>query len=215
MKILQPYLYLFSCALIVVAAACSEQKPDAKRADSTADAEAGQPNGNEEGKEGVVRLPTETPTGRVQLPTVRTAAPDLWVTLPDGFTVRADTTLEYDLLVVSRTDDPLLSDSTQVPFGMLRIVVGDTTIRVTPPGVQVAERNGMIGDYPGRWRYYTAVIPGGATYYSHELIADDYFARISPERDMKNLRLHMYIAGKDTSVIRQLIAVSESVSTKP
>lgn len=196
---------------------CSERKPggEGPSADSGGSGAAVADPAAAGGKEGVVSVPTHTPHGRTELPTTRTVAPNLWITLPEGFSVRADTLLDYDILVISRADDPLLSDSSQVPFGMLRIVVGDTAIRVTPKNVKTAGRKGVIGDYPGEWVYYTGVIPGGATYYSYELAADRYFAPLSPDREMKRLNMHLYIAGKDTAVIDRLIEAAESISTKP
>lgn len=215
MKYVQPFsLLLLGAALLLNG--CTEQKPegDTPAGDSLHGANDSGANAPD-GRAGVVNVPTETPTGRTELPTAQTIAPNLWITLPQGFSVRADTTLGYDILVVSRIDDPLLNDSSAVPYGMLRIVVGDSAISVTPNDVKSAERQGIIGAYPGRWRYYTGVIPDGATYYSYELAANDYFARISPDRAMKKLRLHLYIAGKDTAVIGQLIKAAESISIKP
>lgn len=196
---------------------CTERKPgeEGPSADSGVPGAAGADSAATGEKEGVVSVPTRTPNGRTELPTTRTAAPNLWITLPEGFSVRADTVLDYDILVISRADDPLLSDSSQVPYGMLRIVVGDTTVRVTPKNVKTARRNGVIGEYPGEWIYYTGVIPGGTTYYSYELAADRYFAPLSPDREMKRLNMHLYIAGKDTAVISRLITAAESISTKP
>lgn len=196
---------------------CTERKPggEGPSADSGVPGTAGADSAATGEKEGVVSVPTRTPNGRTELPTTRTAAPNLWITLPEGFSVRADTVLDYDILVISRADDPLLSDSSQVPYGMLRIVVGDTTVRVTPKNVKTARRNGVIGEYPGEWIYYTGVIPGGTTYYSYELAADRYFAPLSPDREMKRLNMHLYIAGKDTAVISRLITAAESISTKP
>ena len=161
---------------------------------------------------------TETPSGRTQLPTFRTAAPDLWITLPEGFTVRVDTMFSYDIMVVASNDDPLLRDSTQIPLGMLRVTISDSTIRLPLPGKQAPERNVVLGaldNYLGLWRSSTVALPDGTTYSSYEMAANDFFARIYQDREIKDLRLHLYIGGKDSVKTAQLLKAVESISIKP
>ena len=204
-------LMLFSAFLI----GCSDQKPQDSQ-DSSDSVEQSATNAPEPLESGKITLEkTSTPSGRTQLPTFRTPAPDLWMTLPDGFSIRADTMLNYDIMVVSRDDDPLLNDSTQIPMGMLRITISDSTILLDLPGKHLGEQDGNLGNYLGRWRSSTVSLEGGETYYSYEMAADDYFARISPEKDIKSLHLHMYIGGKDSTVTERLRAAAATLSTAP
>lgn len=204
-------LVLLSAFLI----GCSDQKPQDSQnhSDSVEPGVSDAPELLESGK--ITLEKTSTPSGRTQLPTYRTPAPDLWMTLPEGFSIRADTMLNYDIMVVSRDDDPLLSDSTQIPMGMLRITISDSTILLDLPGKHVREQDGNLGNYLGRWRSSTFPLEDGGTYYSYEMAADDYFARISPENDIKSLHLHMYIGGKDSTVTERLRAAAATLSTAP
>ncbi len=137
------------------------------------------------------------------------------MTLPEGFTVRADTMLQHDIIVVADNNDPLLHDSTQTPLGMLRVVVSDSTIRLALPGKQGPTRKAIIGDYLGVWNSSTVALPNGTTYYSYEMVADDFFARMYPEREIKEFGLHLYIGGKDSVKTEQLLKAVESISIKP
>lgn len=204
-------LMLFSAFLV----GCADQEPQGSKGGSDSaqeNADAG-PEVLESGK--ITLEKTSMPSGRTQLPTYRTSAPDLWMTLPEGFSIRADTMLNYDIMVVSRDDDPLLKDSTKIPMGMLRITVSDSTILLDLPGKNVSEREGNLGNYLGTWRSSVYALDNGEAYYSYEMAADDYFARMSPEKDQKNLHLHMYIGGKDSAVTEQLRAAAASLSTLP
>lgn len=158
---------------------------------------------------------TTTPEGRVELPTYHTAAPNLWVTLPEGYGVRLDTTLPYDIIVISRNDDPLLVDSVQIPKGMMRITVSDQQIQFPPLGTEHESRKLMMGDYPSDWRHFTDLTNDGKTFYSYELRADDYFARTAPDDAVKRLRLHVFTGGRDSAVVETLLGVAQTLSVRP
>ena len=201
--------------LLLLVIGCTEQAPEEKHEAEVATEGDSILSIESEGTNGIVTLESGSTSGRVQLPTYRTPAPDLWITMPEGFSVRVDTMLTYDIMVVARNDDPLLDDSTRIPEGMLRIIVSDSAIRLPLPGKDIREQKSVVGDYPGIWRSSTVTIPSGEAYVSYEMIADDYFARTSPEQEVKDLRLHLYIGGKDSVVTGQLLEAVTTISIKP
>jgi hypothetical protein len=201
-------VFLFTILLV----GCDEKPIDRSVPDSTAQATT---DDTAAGSNPIDTTPTTSPSGRTELPTINTAAPSLFVTLPDGYAVRNDTGLDDDILFIYRADDPLVQgDSASVPKGILRIVIGDTTIAMKAPGSRTEPYRSMVGSYPLEWRTSIEPIALQRKYYSYEGEIPSFFARYGDDATLSGLNLHLYVGGSDTSIVNQLLRVVATLSPR-
>lgn len=161
------------------------------------------------------RLTTNLPTGRFQLPTKVTPAPDLWITLPDGYQVKGASRAPDDLFFVVRTDDPGLADSTAVTPGYMRVYVGP---RPQSPFVRQKTTDGervFVAGQPLQWRLAEENLEDGRRYLKRDLRSADIFAQLSRELAETPLHLHVYVAGVDSARVAELMKAAESISIVP
>ena len=167
------------------------------------------------GKGDTAGLTRDLPPGRFQLPTLHTPAPDLWITLPEGYQVKVTGQLPNDEFFVIRSDDPSLHDTTAVTPGFMRIHVGvrpQTAIDST----ELLESNVSILDgRPVSFRTGTERLPGGEVYLKRELRSPDFFAAVSPDLAKTPLHLHVYVAGVDKATVDALIQAAGSIALAP
>ncbi|MBC8144352.1 MAG: hypothetical protein H7X80_02135 [bacterium] len=170
-------------------------------------------------RDGVVdtttRLTQNLPSGRFQLPTQATAAPDLWITLPDGYRVKSASDSVDDRFYVVHTDDPSLTDSSTTTPGFMLLYVGRTEQRPFE-GVKTTdgERVMVIGQ-PLQWRTASESTPTGGRYYQADIGSADVFGRLSSELARARMHLHIYVAGNDSSRVADLMRSAESISIVP
>lgn len=167
-------------------------------------------------------LTTDLPPGRFQLPTAHTPAPDLWITLPDGYQVkvtdRGRAQGPFDEFFIVDSEDPGLknpTDSTIVTPGFMRVYVG-TMPQVGIDSATTGEtKRVVIAGIPLEWKLASERLPDGRTYFQREIKTRDFFAAISPELSKPPIHLHLYIAGADTAHIAELMRSAESIGLAP
>jgi hypothetical protein len=155
------------------------------------------------------------PAGRYQLPTAHTPAPDLWITLPAGYTVRSVGRMPDDEFFIFRSDDPTLHDTAAVTPGFMRVYVGVMPQTGVESGDHPTEENVLIGGEPLVWRLWSERTPDGKRYYQREIKSGDFFAGISPELAKAPLHLHIYVAGKDSAAVAALMRAARTISLRP
>lgn len=155
------------------------------------------------------------PSGRFQLPTRHTPAPDFFISLPEGYTVKIKSRFPNDEFFIIRNDDPSLRDSSAVTPGFMRVYVGVNPQTALNPKIPHTERHLMLGRALLTWRLWTEPLPDGATYYSREITSSDFYASISPELARAPLNLHIYVAGRDSARVAELAAAAETLALAP
>jgi hypothetical protein len=161
-------------------------------------------------------LKTDLPSGRFQLPTRHTPAPDFWITLPTGYEVKSVGRLPNDEFYIYRSDDPTLRDSTAISPGLLRVYIGVNPQSGLGPGDRYQVDSVSIDNYETQWKIWTEKLPDGGTFYVREITADkDFFSRLSPDLANAPLHLHLYIAGSDSSRTIELAHAVETIATLP
>jgi hypothetical protein len=161
------------------------------------------------------RLTTNLPPGRFQLPTAVTPAPDLWITLPDGYQVKGTSKLPDDLFFVVHTDDPGLEDSTAVTPGYMRIYVGPKSQQPFTGEKTVDGERVLVAGQPLQWRLAEEKLEDGRTYLKRDLRSADIFTQLSSELAHTPLHLHVYVAGSDPARVAGLMKAAESISIVP
>jgi hypothetical protein len=190
--------------LMVILTSCSDsEKPEIRKpaADST--------------KSSDTVLSHNLPTGRFQLPTRITPAPNLWITLPAGYTVKEAGKMPNDRFYILRDDDPSLTDSTAVTPGFMVVVVGISGRSGSDSVKTFTRKEVILGNYPTEWRMWTEGLPKGGSFYVREIVSRDYFARLSPELARAPLNLVIHIAGTDTARVSELMRSVETISIVP
>ena len=188
-------------AVVVVAAGCGERKtPDTpQRKPKVVDTTYRQ----------------NLPAGRFQLPTRHTPAPDFFISLPEGYTVKIQSRFPNDEFFIVRSDDPSLRDSTAVTPGFMRVYVGVRPQTAYDPKIPHTERAVVIGRAVLSWKLWTETLPDGGTYYSREIASSDFYSSISPELARAPLNLHIYVAGRDSSRVSELAKAAETLAMVP
>jgi hypothetical protein len=162
-----------------------------------------------------MRVKENLPSGRFQLPTIHTPAPDLWITLPSGYMIKLAGRLPNDEFYIFSKNDPTLKDSTASSPGFLRIYIG-VLPQTAMSGRQAYDKKGVL--ITGRavvWRLWTDSIPGGGHFYNREITSDDFFVPVSPELANAPLHLHIYVGGTDSARVADLMASAESLALTP
>jgi hypothetical protein len=158
----------------------------------------------------------DLPTGRFQLPTAHTPAPDLWITLPKGYTVKNVGRLPNDEFFIIRSDDPSLKDPNAVTPGFLRVYVGVNAQSGLDSTTPAARRPIVIAGRPLEQRSWSEKIPQGkGLYYQREVSSDDFFAPLSFELARTPLHLHLYAAGFDSARVSELASAALTIGFSP
>jgi hypothetical protein len=160
----------------------------------------------------VGKMSENLPAGRFQIPTKHTPAPDFFITLPKGYSVKNMSRMPNDEFFFIRSDDPSATDSTLVTPGFMRLYVGVNAQTAIGKGAKVSEKNVMVGRVPMVWKLWTEPLPDGGTYYQREITSDDYFANFSRELAHAPLHLHIYVAGRDSAQVGELMTAASSLS---
>jgi hypothetical protein len=155
------------------------------------------------------------PAGRFQLPTRHTPAPDFFISLPPGYTVKIKSRFPNDEFFILRNDDPSLRDSTEITPGFMRIYVGVNPQSAFDSRLKHTERNVMIGRALLTWYLWSETLPDGTTYYNREIRSSDFYASISPELARAPLNLHIYVAGRDSARVAELATAAETLAMVP
>ena len=158
---------------------------------------------------------TTLPEGRTELPTWNTAAPNLFVDLPSGLAVQADSGGTHDRILLYPKNDPGLADTTLPALGLMQIVVTDQWLGTTIPAKKLGVRKGMIGSMPGLWYQYLDTTFSDYDYRINVLELMDFFASLGPNDKAKDLKLWIYVAGRDSAFVEQLLGAASSISITP
>jgi len=160
-------------------------------------------------------LKENLPAGRFQLPTRHTPAPDFFISLPPGYEIKNRSRMPNDELYIIRSDDPSLSDSAAITPGFMRVYVGVKPQSGFDPKAPHTEKNVIIGRSPLVWRLWSDTLPDGKPYYMREIASSDFYASISPELARAPLNLNIYIAGRDSLQVAELMRAAESLAMAP
>jgi hypothetical protein len=199
---------LASMLLLLIASGCGETKaPEQPKSDSAARAR--------QRKDSLHIVSGNLPAGRFQLPTKHTPAPDLFISLPDGYTIKDASRFPDERFFIVRMDDPSIKDTTQVTPGFLRIYLGVNPQSGIEPGRKPTERAILLGGHPLVWKLWEDHLPDGRIYYGREIATSDFFAALSPELAKAPLNLHLYVAGSDTTRVNELMRAVETLALHP
>jgi hypothetical protein len=190
--------------LLVLIASCSDTgKPEVETrvADSTDNSDT--------------ILSRDLPTGRFQLPTSITPAPNLWITLPEGYTVKDAGKMPNDRIYILRSDDPSITDTSAVTPGFMLVNVGVNARSGSDSVRNFTRQDVIIGNYPAEWRMWTETLSDGSSFYVREIVSRDYFARLSPELARLPLHLVVHVAGADSGRVSELMHAAETMSIVP
>jgi hypothetical protein len=160
-------------------------------------------------------LKGELPSGRFQLPTRHTPAPDFFISLPEGYRVKLASRFPNDEFFIIRNDDPSLRDSAAVTPGFMRIYVGVKPQSAFDRKIEHTEHHVMIGRSLLTWYLWKEILPGGTPYFSREITSSDFYASISPELARAPLNLQIYVAGSDSIRVAELMRSAESLALAP
>jgi hypothetical protein len=191
-------------SLMVAVIACDEQ----------GGAEGGDPTRVDSTKSDSV-VSHDLPQGRFELPTAHTPAPDFYITLPEGYTIKNNSRMPNDDFFIVRLDDPSLTDSTAITPGFMRVYVGVNAQSGLDAARRYEERGVMIARMPVTWRLWSDTLPDRSAYYYREIASSDFFAPLSPELARSPLHLHIYVAGRDSARVAELLAAAETLSLAP
>jgi hypothetical protein len=194
-------------ALLAVSGCGDREADNAPKADTTRTADT---SGGAD-----TSVSAQLPAGRFQIPTAHTPVPDLFITLPDGYTIRNVSRMPDDQFFIFRTDDPSQTDSTAITPGFMRVYVGVNPQTGLGSGQKHTEQNVMVSGFPLVWKLWTEKIPDGSDYYLREISSPDFFASISPELAKAPLNLHLYIAGRDSAQVADLMLAAQTLSSHP
>ena len=160
---------------------------------------------------------TTSPVGGTELPTWNTPAPNLFIDVPKGFAVRADTGLNYDVIILYAKNDPGLSDTTLPPIGIMQIIVTDSAIGTALPVQKMGTLKRTVGSYPGLWHSYidTTMVHNDLSYRMYVLELSDFFAQLGPEKETRDLNLWLYVAGHDSTLVHQLLEATSTIRLTP
>ncbi|MBL7989387.1 MAG: hypothetical protein JNJ94_15100 [Chlorobi bacterium] len=161
------------------------------------------------------RLVKNLPSGRFQLPTKHTPAPDFWIELPPGYQVKFVGRLPSDEFYIFRSDDPTLADSTATSPGFLRIYMGTVAQTGLDSRTTFTETGAQLMSYHTRWREWKEPTSGGKPFYVAEIAAQDFFQTTFPNLKKTPLFLHIYIGGTDTTQVAALMAAATTLATTP
>ncbi|MCE7934113.1 MAG: hypothetical protein DYG96_05925 [Chlorobi bacterium CHB2] len=166
-------------------------------------------------KPDTARLIKNLPSGRFQLPTIHTPAPDFWITLPPGYQVKFVGRMPSDEFYIFRSDDPTLADSTAVSPGFLRIYMGTIAQSGVDRNTQFTEASAQLMGYRTRWREWKEPTQSGKAFYAAEIAASDFFQTTFPNLKKAPLFLHIYAGGTDTAHVAALMAAAATLTTTP
>ena len=199
-------MLLRSAALaLLLLAACGDDPQQGAPSDSTAAS----------GVDTARRLSSNLPSGRFELPTERTPAPNLWITLPEGYRVKNTGDATGDLFFVVHTEDPGLTDSTADSPAFMRIYVGPEEQRPFA-GVETGEgERVMVAGQPLQWRIADEEPAGRARFLRRDIGSAGLFAQFSEELAKTPLHLHIFVAGVDSARVVALMNAAESISIVP
>ncbi|HVZ41394.1 MAG TPA: hypothetical protein VHI13_19090 [Candidatus Kapabacteria bacterium] len=197
-----------AAVLCMLFAACGDKGPAAKQ------------SGGASGRDSV-KAPADTtfrtnlPAGRFHLPTRHTPAPDFFITLPAGYTVKDLSHLPNDEYFFVRNDDPSLRDSTKITPGFMCFYVGVNPRTAIEKGMKYGEQPATLCNTPVIWRIWTEKLPDGAPYFQREIASHDIFATISPELGRAPLHLYVYVAGSDSTRVAELMRAAGTLALSP
>lgn len=166
-------------------------------------------------KQDTVKLVKNLPSGRFQLPTIHTPAPDFWIALPPGYQVKFVGRLPFDEFYIFRSDDPTLTDSTATSPGFLRVYVGTVAQSGLDKSARFTEASAQLMSYRTRWREWQEVDEGSKTFYAAEIAASDFFQATFPDLKKTPLFLHIYVGGTDTAQVDALMAAAATLTATP
>lgn len=155
------------------------------------------------------------PAGRFELPLRNTPAPAMFVTLPEGYSIKDASAMPNDEYYIIRKDDPNLYDSNDITPGFLRVYVGTTPQSGLDSAGKFSEERVLLGSMPLVWKIWSEQLSDSIRYHSREITSSDYFASISPELARYPLYIHIYIGGRDTARIADLTAAVTTLSLTP
>lgn len=161
------------------------------------------------------RLTSNLPPGRFELPTTATPAPNLWISLPEGYRVKGSSRAPDDIFFIVHTDDPGLEDSTAVTPGYMRVYVGPKEQHPFEGERTVDGDRVFVAGQPLQWRLAEETLPDGARYFKRDLRGGDILAQLSPDLAEARLALHIYVAGIDSARVAALMRSAESISVVP
>lgn len=162
-----------------------------------------------------LRVKENLPSGRFQLPTLHTPAPDFWISLPSGYTVKITGRLPNDEFYIFRKDDPTLKDSTAISPGFLRIYVGVLPQSALGRGEAHGEEGTLLAGKAMVWKLWSDTLAGGGRFFNRELTSDDFFVSFSPELARSPLHLHVYVGGTDSARVADLMSAAQSLAVTP
>lgn len=193
---------------LVTIASCSDETGQTVPADSTSVRDSS-------AVDTASRLTANLPPGRFQLPTRVSQAPDLWITLPEGYSVKPMDDDNDDRFFIVHSQDPTLRDTSAVTPGFMRVYVGPSEQR---PFDGIATSEGervMVIFQPLQWRLAEEVLGDSTRYYQRDLQSSGVFGRLSPELAKKRIYLHVYVAGSDSARVAELMRAAETLNIVP
>lgn len=197
-------LLIIGPALLMFASGCDDPRPEETRPVDTIAAVDSVP---------VAGKPL--PSGRFQVPTRHTPVPDMYITLPSGYTIHDMSRMPDDQFFIIHSSDPSMRDSTAITPGFLRVYIGVNAQAGLEPGRRHTEQNVVIAGVPLTWKLWTELLPDKSTYYLREITSSDFFASLSPELAKAPLHLHLYISGADSSRVSDLMKAAQTLSPFP
>jgi hypothetical protein len=152
--------------------------------------------------------------GRTELPTYNTGAGPLFISLPGGFSVRADRGLAYDMIFLYRTDDPVVNGATGIPpRAIARLQISDSIVTMDVPGTATDEHRLVVGGVPTTAQRYEETLPTGGLYISYTIPLPHFFA--TRDRTLNDLHLHIYVGGSDAGSVDRLLTSLSTLSFRP
>lgn len=186
-------------------AGCVERAPQTRSADSS----------RATSKDSVQKTVADTlPAGRFQLRFHTRGVPDLFISLPAGYTIKDVGKSGEDDLLMASVDDPSLGNSDALTPGYIRLRTMARGGLGLPPNARPDSADIIIAGRPVRWIRATMTEEGKPFHYAR-IESSDFFSALSPELAHSAPVLVVEVAGADSRRVDALVAAVESIRFVP
>jgi hypothetical protein len=149
-------------------------------------------------------------TVRVRIVNTQTKAPDLEITLPEGFSVISEDRWQYDKFYIQDS-----RDSGETQRGLIQLDVTPSPLQSIRDTNKFERSRGSIAAEDVDWREARIVDESGVPIYQREMTQSTLLKNFRSPDGRGALVLHALVTGSDPKVVEQLTASVETIKVLP